>query len=251
MVMKKLLLITLAAALCAGCSSKHDEIPVEVIAPLDTLLLPQSNPGVPCRVEFGDVVFTRSLNNAHLLLSRDNDGKRLRFNAGGPADFFCDPSGKSPVRTAPLLLTPVDNTKPFTLTAKVKPHFTRDGLYNAAALYIYANPHLWQKLAYEQDEQRQHRIVSVRTRGRSDDCNHDVVRQQYVYLRIHSDTKSVALYYSLDKREWDLVRLHQNEYPAKVYVGISNQCPADTASYSHFEELALGAEPIADLRLGK
>lgn len=99
-----------------------------------------------------------------------------------------------------MLLIPTDNTKPFTLTAKVTPEFTSDGLYNAADLFVYVNDTLWQKLAFEQDEYGNHRIVTVRTQGTSDDNNHDKIDAKSVYMKISSDTRTIASYYSLDKK---------------------------------------------------
>lgn len=62
---------------------------------------------------------------------------------------------------------------------------------------------LWQKLAFEQDEYGNHRIVTVRTQGTSDDNNHDKLDVSSVYLKISSDTKTIASYYSIDKKRWN------------------------------------------------
>ena len=111
----------------------------------------------------------------------------------------------------------MDNAKPFTLQAKVTPEFTKERLYNAADLFVYANDTLWQKLAFEQDEFGNHRVVSVRTNGTSDDNNHDKQIVTSLYLKISSDTRTIASYYSLDKKEWHMVRLYKNDYPSKLY----------------------------------
>lgn len=118
-------------------------------------------------------------------------------------DFFSDPNGKLSNTTLPILLVPVENTKPFTLIAKVTPEFTTEGLYNAADLFVYSCDSLWQKLAFEQDEYGNHRIVTVRTQGTSDDNNHDKLDVSSVYLKISSDTKTIASYYSIDKKRWN------------------------------------------------
>ena len=73
--------------------------------------------------------------------------------------------GQAACGTAPMLLAEVDNTKLFTFTAKVTPGFTPEGMYTAADLFVFAGDRLWQKLAFEQDERGNHRVVSVRTRG--------------------------------------------------------------------------------------
>lgn len=117
------------------------------------------------------------------------DDGALEFHCTEGLDFFSDPNGKLSNTTLPILLVPVENTKPFTLIAKVTPEFTAEGLYNAADLFVYSCDSLWQKLAFEQDEYGNHRIVTVRTQGTSDDNNHDKLDVSSVYLKISSDTK--------------------------------------------------------------
>jgi len=203
-----------------------------------------------CDIIIGDIHFTRALNGADTLIDI-SESEEVTFWAGEKKDFFCDPNGKLSNNTAPILLTEIDNTKPFTFTARVSPEFTEKGLYNAAVMYLYVHDNLWQKLCFEQDERGNHRVVTVRTIGTSDDNNHDVVNQQdYVYFKYSSDTHTVASYYSLDGKEWQMVRLYKNEYPSKLWLGISNQCPQDSASVSHFYDISIKQESVSDFRMG-
>jgi len=248
--MKHLVLsMFIVAALSAtlmGCQQKGNQTST---TPAATDSLQAS--GTDCDVTIGDIHFTRALNGADTLVSiGDND--EVTFRAGEKKDFFCDPNGKLSNNTAPILLTEIDNTKPFTLQARVRPEFTEKGLYNAGVLYLYVHDRLWQKFCFEQDERGNHRVVTVRTIGTSDDNNHDVVKgQDYVYFKYSSDTETIASYYSLDGKEWQMVRLYKNEYPDRLWVGISNQCPQDTASISHFSELKLSQEAVSDFRMGE
>jgi len=233
-----------ALASCGGASQQNDKSAMET----DSLTTTNLEAGKPCSVEFCGVRFDRAVNGADSLVSISEG--RLRFEAGERMDFFCDPDEKISNNTAPILLKEIDNTKPFTLTAKVSPSFTETGTFNAAVLYIYANDRFWQKLCFEQDERSNHRIVSVRTQGTSDDNNHDIVPQDWVYLRIFSDTRTVAFYYSTDKKEWIMVRLYKNNYPDRLFLGISNQCPKDKHSHSVFEDLTLSTDSVANIRMG-
>jgi len=205
--------------------------------------------GIPCDITIANIHFTKSINGADTLVTTDKNGKTT-FTAGAKKDFFIDPNNQLSNNTAPLLLAAVDNTKPFTLVAKVTPQFTTKGLYNAGVLYLYSDDALWQKHCFEQDERGKHRIVTVRTMGTSDDNNHDIVESPFVYMKISSDAKTVANYYSLDKKEWHMVRLYKNNYPAKLWVGISTQCPVDTGTLSHFEDLSLDQNSVSDFRMG-
>lgn len=128
---------------------------------------------------------------------------------------------------------------------------TPSGQYNAGVLYIYVNDSLYHKFCFEQDERGRHRVVTVRTRGTSDDNNHDIVAQPFVYMKISSDTKTVASYYSLDNKNWQMVRLYQNDYPKQIGVGISAQCPVDKGTVSYFEEFKLESSSVKDFRLGE
>ena len=205
--------------------------------------------GSPCDIKLSSIHFTKAINGADTLIKTEANEKVI-FKAGEKSDYFSDPDGKLSNTTAPMLLSEVDNTKPFTLTAKVTPEFTEKGLYNAGVLYIYVNDSFYQKFCFEQDERGNHRVVTVRTMGTSDDNNHDIVKQPFVYMKISSDTKTVASYYSLDKKNWQMVRLYKNNYPKKIWMGISTQCPVDKGTQSIFEEINLEEKSVSDFRLG-
>ncbi|MGE8343903.1 MAG: DUF1349 domain-containing protein [Flavobacterium sp.] len=205
--------------------------------------------GSPCDIKLSSIHFTKAVNGADTLIKTEANEKVI-FRAGEKSDYFSDPDGKLSNTTAPMLLSKIDNTKPFTLTAKVTPEFTAKGLYNAGVLYIYANDNLYQKFCFEQDERGNHRMVTVRTMGTSDDNNHDVVKEPSVYMKISSDTKTVASYYSLDKKNWQMVRLYKNNYPKEIWTGISTQCPVDKGTQSVFEEISLEEKSVSDFRLG-
>jgi len=205
--------------------------------------------GSPCNIKLSSIHFTKAVNGADTLVKTEANEKVI-FKAGEKSDYFSDPDGKLSNTTAPMLLSEVDNTKPFTLTAKVTPEFTEKGLYNAGVLYIYVNDSFYQKFCFEQDERGNHRVVTVRTMGTSDDNNHDIVKQPFVYMKISSDTKTVASYYSLDKKNWQMVRLYKNNYPKKIWMGISTQCPVDKGTQSIFKEINLKEKSVSDFRLG-
>src|SRR5688572_16295491 len=178
-------------------------------------------PGEACSIKLTGIHFTKSLNHAAQNTLVDNEGVILKSDA--KKDYFNDPDGKLSNNTAPVLLAEVDNTKPFTLVAKVTPVFKET--YDAGTLYIFSTNQMWQKFAFERDERGRTRIVSVRTIETSDDNNHDVITQDSVYLKITSDTKTVGFYYSTDNNNWNLARLYKNNYPETIWVGISSQSP--------------------------
>jgi regulation of enolase protein 1 (concanavalin A-like superfamily) len=199
------------------------------------------------KIALPGIAFTRALNGA-----AENatvaDG-RLTLKSEAKRDNFIDPDGKLSNNTAPVLLAPVDNTKPFTLTAKVTPQFL--STYDAGATYIWVKDTLWFKFAMERSEDGRIRIVSVRTNGTSDDNNHDVVTAKSVFMKISSDTKTVGFYYSLDAKKWQLIRLFKNDYPAKLWLGVSAQSPVGNGNSVAFENIALPQKAITNFRMGE
>jgi regulation of enolase protein 1 (concanavalin A-like superfamily) len=202
--------------------------------------------GDACRIELPGVTFTRALNGAasHYRV----EAGKLVLASGTKTDFFRDPDGTLAINNAPVLLAAVDNSRPFTLTAKVTPTFRQT--YDAGALYVYIRDDLWLKFAMEMDERRKTRMVTVRTIGTSDDNNHDVVAEHGVYMKITSDTRTIGFYYSLDNKGWQLVRLFRNEFPASIGLGVSAQSPLGDGNSATFEALSLTDRAVADFRLG-
>ena len=202
-----------------------------------------------CDVELCGIHFTKMVNDADKQVSQTDTV--IHFTAPEGTDLFIDPNdGKLTQSTAKILLTEIDNTKPFTFTGRLKPGFTKDGLYNAANLMVVANDTLWQKFCFEQDERGKHRVVTVRTVGTSDDNNHKVIEQDDIYYKISSDTHTIASYFSLNGKEWQMVRLYKNNYPKKLYVGICSQAPVKGECISEFSELSLSTNNVRDFRLG-
>lgn len=199
-----------------------------------------------CALKVSGIEFSKSLNGAISNVSIEGD--KLVIKSGAKSDYFNDPGGESVIGTAPVLLSKIDNTKPFTFVAKVTPSFK--DTYDAGAMYIYLNPDLWFKFAFERDERMKTRIVTVRTIETSDDNNHDVIDNSGVYLKISSDVKTIGFYYSTDKQKWQLVRLFKNNYPVKLWAGLSAQSPIGNGTIVTFEECSLTQSSINDFRMG-
>jgi regulation of enolase protein 1 (concanavalin A-like superfamily) len=202
--------------------------------------------GEACLLKLSDIEFTKSLNNAKSTASVSDD--KLLLTSPAKSDYFNEPDGKVSYSTAPVLLTKIDNTQPFTFLTKVTPTFI--DTYDAGALYIYQNSKWWFKFAFEQDERKKTRIVTVRTTETSDDNNHDVVDSTSVFMKISSDLKVIGFYYSLDKENWQLVRLFKNDYPKELWLGLSSQSPIGNGTSTSFAECSLTQKSIIDFRLG-
>lgn len=240
--MKKFLFLTAFVLGLVACGNKQAETQNTVT---------ENAKLADCDITINGIHFTKSINGAEKLVTDSAGIITLRANPN--TDFFIDPNEKISQDDAGILLTEVDNTKPFTLKGKVTSGFlTEGGLYNAATFFVYANDTLWQKLCFEHGDHGEHRIVSVRTIGTSDDNNHDVVDSaKSVYFKISSDTQSIASYFSLDGKEWQMVRIYKNQYPSKLYLGICSQAPQAEECTSTFEELSLTTDNVDDFRMGE
>lgn len=202
--------------------------------------------GDACSISISGLEFTKSLNDGKSLASVEGD--KLVFKSKAKSDYFNEPDGTMSYSTAPVLLTKIDNSKPFTFTAKVTPTFT--DTYDAGAMYVFLNKNWWFKFAFEQDELKRTRAVTVRTRETSDDNNHDVIDSTSTYMKISSDTKTIGFYYSLDNKAWQLVRLFRNDYPLETWIGVSTQSPIGKGNSTIFEEFSLSKKSIKDFRMG-
>ena len=175
------------------------------------------------------------------------DGKAaLTITAGAQTDIFNNPLSTEIVNKSPrLLFSPQGN---FTLSAKIEVEF--QDMFDAGALVLYADPEHWIKLAFESSPQEP-TVVSVVTRGRSDDCNSSVIAGNAVYLRLARVEAAFALHYSLDGAYWHFVRLLNMGALGKYAIGFSTQSPVGAGCAAHFSEIEYTNRRLADLRNGE
>ena len=201
-----------------------------------------------CNVKLSNIQFTQAKNGAENNVTVFND--TLKFVAGPQTDYFRSPDGTA-INNSPVIFTEIDNTKPFTFTAKVEPQFTLTGTYSAGVLYVYENDTHNQKLCFEQDENGAHRVVSVRTIGTSDDNNHQSIEGLSVYMRISSDGKQIGSYYSEDGKTWRMARHYKNDFPEKLLLGLSSQSPKGNEHTCYFSEVSIIETAVPNFRSGK
>jgi regulation of enolase protein 1 (concanavalin A-like superfamily) len=193
------------------------------------------------------IEFTEAINDVEKHVTV-NDSLLVIDGTGG-SNYFISPDGMRAEATAPVLLTEIDNSKPFTFTARVESKVEK--IYDAGTVYIYIDNKNWLKFAFERDEKLRRRVVTVRTEGSSDDNNHDIIRQDYVYMRIASNGKQIGYYYSTDGVDWNLARIYRNNYPQKIWLGLSSQSPKPGNNAASFCKMSLTDSYISNHRLGE
>jgi regulation of enolase protein 1 (concanavalin A-like superfamily) len=113
-----------------------------------------------------------------------------------------------------------------------------------------AGDHVWAKLALERSPQGEAMVVSVVTRGVSDDANGAVVAGHTVWLRVARIGGACALHASPDGERWDLVRHFALGAPDALAAGFLAQSPSGEGCTATFDEIRFAARTLADLRDG-
>jgi regulation of enolase protein 1 (concanavalin A-like superfamily) len=174
-------------------------------------------------------------------------GSSLSLEAVGRTDWFIDPSGAAdPVLNAPALIG--EATGDYLFSARVCVRFA--ATFDAGALMLYAGDRVWAKLCFEYSPQQEPMIVSVVTRGASDDANGFVVSGQEVWLRVARLGPAFAFHASTDGQVWRLVRHFALGDGVEPSVGFVAQSPTGEGCSVSFDEIRFEAGRLDDLRSG-
>lgn len=171
----------------------------------------------------------------------------LRLEAGPTTDWFIDPQGALLKDDAPLaLFEPAAGD--FMLQARVTVDFA--ATFDAGVLMLYSRADVWAKLCFEFSPQGRPMIVSVVTRGLSDDCNSVVMVGKQVYLRVARLKQAFAFHYSTDGVYWHLVRHFSFGAENSMWAGFSVQSPTGKGCQAIFSEIGYRPGTLSDLRSG-
>jgi uncharacterized protein len=183
----------------------------------------------------------------------DQQGAALVGTAAPRTDIFIDPGGattlnaESMLNAATLLGEPPEGD--FQLSARVTVSFA--ATYDAGVLLLWIDERHWGKLCFEFSPARDPMIVSVVTRGVSDDANAFVVPGRSVWLRLSRIEHAYAYHASTDGTHWQLIRFFRvTESSAGDKVGFEAQSPTGEGCKVTFEEIRFVAERLGDVRDG-
>lgn len=169
----------------------------------------------------------------------------LRIEAGAGTDLFADPAGLATTVNAPRVLAAVNGD--FQLSARVTVGF--EATYDAGVLLLWAGERQWAKLCFERSPQGQPMIVSVVTRGTSDDANGFVVEGNTAWLRVSRIGPAYAFHASTDGVYWLFVRYVGLGTDA-AEVGFEAQAPTGAGCSVTFEQITFVRQRLSDLRDG-
>jgi uncharacterized protein len=168
----------------------------------------------------------------------------LAITAGPQTDLFNDPGGPTRRANAPALVGPLAGD--FTLSARIRVELA--GTYDAGVLVLYVGGHAWAKVCLELSPQGRPTIVSVVTRGVSDDCNSFPVDGADVRLRIARVGSAYAFHAAVGNDFWHLIRYFALD--GDPAVGFLAQAPSGDGCAVRFEEIRYAGTTLAELRNG-
>jgi uncharacterized protein len=170
-----------------------------------------------------------------------------RIAAGPQTDLFIDPETGQRYLNAPRLLAAVRG--PFQFSARVRVEFA--ATYDAGVLLVWIDDETWGKLCFERSPQGSPMVVSVVTRGVSDDANGFTVDGDTVWLRISYNGSTHAFHASTDGTWWHLIRhFRLSHEPADMHVGFEAQSPTGVGCSADFDQVRFTPAALAELRDG-
>ena len=194
---------------------------------------PASIPGIPGTLSWQNKPLSSQL----------DDKNMLTISAGPKTDWFVDPFDGTVANNAPtLLFTPNSD---YVFSARVAVKFATK--WDAGALLLWGDDHHWAKLSYELSPDRVPTLVTVVTRGLSDDCNSKELRQDSVYLRIAKSGKTYVLYFSPDGHEWQILRTFSLDTDLPIRAGFEAQSPAGSGTVATFSSITYDPHRISNI----
>jgi regulation of enolase protein 1 (concanavalin A-like superfamily) len=115
---------------------------------------------------------------------------------------------------------------------------------------LYSDERRWAKLCFELSPDRQPMVVSVVTRGDSDDCNSFAVDGTSIWLRVARMGRAFAFHASSDGVRWELVRHFSLGGFVDPEIGFEAQSPTGNGCTVTFDEIRFDPRRLDDLRGG-
>lgn len=175
------------------------------------------------------------------------DGATLTVRAGPLTDWFNDPDNNSRTASAPVLC--FDAFEDCQLSARVTVDFA--ATFDAGVLFVHQTDDDFAKLCFERSPQGENTVVSVVTRGASDDSNGPAIDGESVHLRVSKFRAVIAFHWSADAETWNLLRFFQFRDPnAPTSIGLSTQSPTGAGCTATFADVEYRTGAPADIRNG-
>jgi len=164
----------------------------------------------------------------------------LTIMAAEKTDWFISPTDGQEAANSAVLLFPAP--KDFWFSAKVTVNFQSQ--FDAGVLAIYADEKNWVKFCFENTSDKKPSIVSVVTRGVSDDNTGTVIGDNTVYLKVSKAGQAIFPYFSTDGTKWKLTRAFNLGPERSLQFGFSAQSPVGSGSTVTFCDIRYKPERL-------
>lgn len=203
----------------------------------------QAQPGIP--VKLAALPRPMYWENTPVHFATNGDG--MVIEAGEKTDMFRDPNVTYNTDNAPKLLFVADSN--FVLTTAI--HHAFASKWDGGAIVLKADSLNWIKFCFEKDYTGQKRVVSVVTKGISDDCNSAAATANTLYYKIAKAGNVITLYYSTDGKGWYLIRHLVFDSPGPLKLGFLAQSPTGKSCRVTFSDIHYSTKKISDPYLGE
>jgi regulation of enolase protein 1 (concanavalin A-like superfamily) len=184
--------------------------------------------------------------NKAVAISETKDA--IEILAPAKTDFFIDGQNGIERNDAPFYYE--KRKGDFAIRVRVKPGFKKT--YDAGGIFVYDTSKKWIKLEFEMTDLGYPSVVSVVTDGVSDDANGERMDgHDEISLQIVRKGDCWALHYSVDGRQWSMVRYFRLKMKAEVKVGLEAQSPIGSGCAVSFRGLKFPETAVKDLRKGR
>jgi uncharacterized protein len=167
----------------------------------------------------------------------------LTIFSNAKTDWFVDPFDGTVAKSAPILLFAPGSD--YVLSTRVTVQFTTK--WDAGALMLWGDDHHWAKLSFEFSADQKPTLVTVVTRGLSDDCNSLSLVGDSVYLRIAKSGNTYVFYFATDGQNWQILRAFSLDTQLPVRVGFESQSPAGSGAVAKFAAITYDPHRISNI----
>jgi hypothetical protein len=169
-----------------------------------------------------------------------DEGNKLTLMAPKKSDWFAWPGGGYRANASPRLL--FHTADDFMISAKVTTQARKT--YDAGCLALYANASAWAKFCLEAQDDGRLAVISVVTRGLSDDVTSFPIEGTSTWLKMAKAARAIMFYASADGKKWTIVRKFNLEAPPYFLAGFSAQSPDGEGATAIFEDFHYQAEHV-------
>lgn len=181
--------------------------------------------------------------------------QRIEILAPAQTDFFCG-SGEDACQegflpeslcNAPYYYTEIEGD--FVLQVKVSHEF--QDIYDSASVMVMKDLKCWAKACFEMTDFGTHAVVSVVTKGDSDDANGCNLEGNSAWLRVCRVGNNFAFHYSTDGEQFYMMRFFHLPVDPTVKVGLLAQAPTGQGGLRVYENLTIEKKTAKNIRAGK